>query len=1086
MNLKQIAAPGSAKSLMTLHEDPHTLHVGTLPDHNYFIPFAPGQDPFSGREKSERFTLLNGKWDFAYFDSVLDLPDDFPSLTFKKKLPVPANWQLYGYDKPQYTNVDYPIPYDPPFVPDDDPVGIYSRTITYTPDGNRRILCFEGVDSCFYLFVNGTFIGYSQVAHHTSEFDLTDHLTPGENRLCVAVLKWCDGTYLEDQDKFRLSGIFRDVYLLSRPEKCLTDYRITADYKESRGRSLGIFTMEVTGAPAHICLKEKGNTLMEADLQENVPATFKLPGIRPWSAEDPYLYELTITTGADTAVPKAKTRTTEKISKNLSSEVIGEKVGFRTITIEKGIFKLNGRHIKFFGVNRHDSYPDTGSYASMAQMRRDIELMKLHNINAIRTSHYPNAPEFYKLCDELGMYVIDEADLESHGCVAVYNDLHWKNANYGGIALLAMEPDFLEAILDRERLLVTRDLNRPSVIFWSLGNETGLGENMRKACALVKDLDPTRPVHYESYHKIDDTSNDCFDVFSQMYTPSEVLAKFPDNKKEKRPFLLCEYCHAMGNGPGDLEDYMQVFLSSDRIMGGLIWEWADHAVILGKTPEGKVKYGYGGDSGEKHDDGNFCMDALCYPDRTPHTGLMETKQVYRPIRVSRGEKYGTFRFKNLLRFLNAGECLNCRYEITADGETPVTGTVEFSAEPMEEVTVTVPEATKRTFSKDTYIRFIFTAKKGYSVFPEGTEVCFDQLKIFDKTGETASNPASKTVKKAASRSCKESLPSVNIVCEPMTYTIETPRITYVFDRRIAAFTGMIRNGKNILAKPMEYNFFRAPVDNDTMKGDWYGAHLFDPVVKVYETVLTKEGSEILITAKQSFGWSRHQPFAKMEASYRISPDGAMEISCSITTSNKVEFLPRFGLRLFVPKRFRTVQYYGYGPYESYIDKHQASYIGNFTAAVKDLHEDYIRPQENSSHFGCTHAEILDATPAQAQKLSAGRRRKSNASECSGHIEGLRFSKPAPSKASADNAKEQPESNRALTFEDCFSFNASVFTQEELATKKHNFELEPSGFHVICVDFAMAGVGSAACGPALAERYRIKLPEVTGHIRIEPV
>ncbi len=1011
MRLTEIARPGSDRSHMTCHEDPSILHVGTLPDHNYFVPFASGQDVFAPREASERFTLLNGEWDFAYYDSILDLDDDFTALKFTKKLPVPANWQLHGYDKPQYTNVDYPIPYEPPYVPDDDPVGIYSRTIEHVPDKSRKILCFEGVDSCLYLYVNRQYVGYSQVAHHTSEFDITDLLKPGTNHITVAVLKWCDGTYLEDQDKFRLSGIFRDVYLLSRPAKRLESYRITADRKMSRGKAYGLFTFCPQGAAADIALKDGKTVLAKAKVAAGETFSVKIPDIRPWSAEDPFLYSLTI---------------------KANGEWIGEKVGFRTVTIEDGVFKLNGRHIKFFGVNRHDSYPDTGSCASMEQMRRDLELMKQNNINAVRTSHYPNAPEFYKLCDELGMYVIDEADVESHGCVAVYNDISWSNANYGGIALLAMDPQFKEAILDRERLLVTRDLNRPSVLIWSLGNESGLGENMRAAAKLVKSLDRTRPVHYESVHKLDDTSDDRFDFVSRMYEPPESWEHFPDNADEKRPFILCEYCHAMGNGPGDLEEYHRVFMSSDRFVGGLIWEWADHAVILGHTPDGRVKYGYGGDSGERHNDGNFCMDALCYPDRKPHTGLLEAKQVYRPVRVRKGDRPGTFVISNLLRFLNAGDYLACTYEITADGAKPITGALAFSEKPMEEVTVAIPEAAA-TFTQDTYIRFRFFAKNGYSAFPDGAEVCFDQLQICDVS------PAENAVKQSKGRDCASAKKAVSYTEEPLVYTIRAGSVTYVFDRRQATFTEIRKGSKNLLERPMEYNFFRAPVDNDTMRGEWYQAHLNDYIVKVYDTQILADDNGVRITAHQSFGWSRHQPFAVMQAEYRIDAAGALDISCKITTSNKVRLLPRFGIRLFVSKKFDTASYFGYGPYESYCDKHQASYMGRFTAKIEDMFEDYIRPQENSSHWNCKDAEVLSK---QA---------------------GLRFTNPAG-----------------------FSFNASAYTQEELAEKKHNFELKPCKYHVICVDFAMAGVGSAACGPRLADRYRITLPEAEGSIRVEVI
>ncbi len=995
MDISLIAKSGTPKSFMMYHEDPSKLHIGTLPEHCYFIPFAKGQDAFAPRERSQRFELLNGEWEFAYYDSIIDMPDDFISADLTEKLPVPSNWQLHGYDKPQYTNVCYPIPFDPPYVPDDIPVGVYRRSFTYKPDGLRRILCFEGVDSCIYLYINGRFAGYSQVSHHTSEFDITDMLTEGENIITAAVLKWCDGTYLEDQDKFRLSGIFRDVYVLSRPEKRLENYRVTADMN-------GLLTVSVQGSDAKLRLYDGEKLICEGAATEEAPLECTVGGVKLWNAETPYLYRLEIET---------------------DGELIGEKVGFRNVCIEDGVLKLNGRHIKLFGVNRHDSYPDTGYYADRARMRRDLTLMKLHNINAVRTSHYPNAPEFYAMCDELGLYVIDEADLESHGCVNVYNTgKTWDDPScYNGIALIAKDPQFGKAILDRERLLVTRDINRPCVIFWSLGNESGYGENLREGAKLIKRLDSTRPVHYESTHKLDDTSDDVLDMVSEMYTSIEDIRKFLAREDEKRPFVLCEYCHAMGNGPGDLEDYHSLFMESDRLIGGLVWEWADHAVILGYTDDGKPKYGYGGDSGERHNDGNFCMDALCYPDRTPHTGLLELKQVYRPVRVTKSDAAGKFTINSLLRFIDSGEFLDCKWEITEKYGGRKSGGFTFSVPPMGIAEITVPEAAG-AFESDAYIRFVFTAKNGYGVFADGDEVCFDQIKIF--TAERAPESAS-----GAAPTFTET---------PLAYRVTAGDIEYTFDRRMARFTEIAINGANVLEKPMEYNFFRAPVDNDTMKDGWYGQHLNDFIVKVYETGISAENDRVVIRVKQSFGWSIDKPFARLDAEYRIDGSGALDVSCKTEFSNKVELLPRFGLRLFLPKQFDTVDYYGYGEYESYIDKHHASYIGNFTAKVSEMHEDYIRPQENGSHFGCTNMTVRSDKTA------------------------LRF--------------EQP---------DGFSFSASEYTQEELAAKHHNFELEKSGFTVVCADFAMAGVGSAACGPKLADKYRILLPELFGKLRITP-
>ena len=991
MDMARIAAEGSAKSRMTFHEDPHMLSVGEQARHCYFIPFGKGSDPFAERTASERFELLSGEWDFYYTDSIIDLPDDFTDIAFEKKIPVPSNWQLHGYGKPQYTNVNYPIPYDPPFVPDDIPVGVYGREYDYTPDGLRRMICFEGADSCIYLYVNWRFAGYSQVSHHTYEFDITDFLREGKNRITAAVLKWCDGTYLEDQDKFRLSGIFRDVYMLSRPEKRLMDYRVTAGAD-------GAFGVTVYGTDAEIRLYDGDRLVFSGQAHDGCTVSGRIDDVKLWSAESPYLYRL----GIETA-----------------DELIGEMVGFRSVCIEDGVLKLNGQHIKLFGVNRHDSYPDTGYYADEGKMRRDLELMKRHNINSVRTSHYPNAPVFYRLCDEYGLYVIDEADLESHGCVTVYNDLKWTKG-YGGIALLAGDERFRKAILSRAELLVTRDINRPSVIFWSLGNESGYGENLREAAKLVKSLDSTRIVHYESTHHLDDTPDDVLDLVSEMYTAPDDIRKFLEREDESRPFLLCEYCHAMGNGPGDLADYTELFLSSDRLCGGLVWEWADHAVILGETEDGRTKYGYGGDSGELHDDGNFCMDALCYPDRTPHTGLYEVKQAYRPVRVSFGSQPDSFVITNILRFTDAGKVLSGSYVITVSGETVREGSFGFSSEPAGSTEIKIPSVSG--LPAGAYIRFSFAAKAGYGLFGEGEEVCFEQLKLSDDQPSVPAQPDAAPV----------------LIQQPLSFTVTAGDKRIVFDRRKAAFTELSAGGRNILAKPAEYNFFRAPVDNDNMKGDWYSLFMNAPAVKVYETDAVCENGCVVITARQSYGRSIYEPFAVVTAEYTIDGSGDIDVRSRVVTSEKVGLLPRFGLRFFLPESFGSVEYLGYGPYESYCDKHLASWYGRFSSAAEDMHEDYIRPQENSSHFGCTEMNVTDGN--------------------------VTFGVASP---------------------DGFSFSASQYTQEELASKKHNFELEKSGFTTVCADFAMSGVGSAACGPALAERYRVIANKdgFSGHFRI---
>ena len=991
MDISKIAAPNSPKSKMTYHENPEALHINTLPPRCYFVPFAKTQDPFTDRETSERFELLNGSWGFRYYDSILDLEDDFTVIPVENTLPVPSNWQLHGYDSPQYTNLAYPIPYDPPYVPDDDPAGVYSREYTYTPDGMKRILVFEGVDSCLYLYINGEFAGYTQVSHTTSEFDVTHLLREGANTITAAVLKWCDGTYLEDQDKFRLSGIFRDVYMLSRPEKRLETYRIKTVLTAEKTAEIQI---TLQGENAELILTDKEhNKIFKGSAKdgETVKITVENPNL--WSAEIPYLYNLTLLT---------------------PTEAIGEKIGIRDIRIENSTVKINGTPIKFRGVNRHDSYPDTGSYASVAQMRKDLDLMKRHNINAIRTSHYPNSPLFYRLCDEYGFYVIDEADYEAHGCEIAYNDLKWSKGR-GGIALLARDERFRNAIVDRSKQMVNRDVNRPCVVFWSLGNEGGFGANMVAAAEYIKSVDNTRLVHYESIYSLDDTSDEILDVISRMYPPIDEMYKLVE--EDDRPLILCEYSHAMGNGPGDLEDYRNTFYSDDRFCGGFVWEWCDHGFPI-KTADGKICCGYGGDFGERHHDGNFCMDGLVYPDRTPHTGLLELKQVYRPVRIEKGAAPDTFIISSYLSFANAGDLLDGSYEITTDGKVTAAGSFCFTLPPMSSAEITVPEAAGIT-GDNVYIRFIFTAKTAQPWCEKGYQVCFDQLCLKETNIKPDPKPCSTPV------TFRE---------EPLKITVIADKTTYTFNKRIAAFDSIKFNDKELLDRPMQFNFFRAPTDNDIMKADWYTLHLNDYIPKVYSVESREVSGGIEIAVNQSFGWSIHQPFAHAQITYKIHSGGELQINCSLKCAEKLTFLPRFGIRLFLPKAFDRAEYFGCGPNESYIDKHRSSYMGLFSSPISDMHEDYIRPQENSSHYGCKHATVK-----------------------SGDIQ-IRFESETP-----------------------FSFNASEYTQEELAAKKHNYELEKCESNVICADYQMAGVGSHSCGPELATKYRLPLPDLSGEI-----
>lgn len=973
--------------MIRYHENLQTLHVGTLKRHAYFIPFLPGQNPFLNRKSSERFELLNGIWRFSFYENGYDINSDIKNVVYDKEIRVPVNWQLQGIDKPQYTNVSYPIPFDPPYVPDANPTGIYQRDYEYKADGLRRILTFEGVDSCFYLYINNRFAGYSQISHFTSEFDITDFLGTGCNTITVVVYKWCDGTYLEDQDKIRLSGIFRDVYIVSRPINRINDYRINVI--KSNGSDM---LMEVTleGRDAYIELMDEEDKciIRKTLIKDSVKSCFEVKSPIMWNAETPYLYKLLIST---------------------EDEVIGENVGFRYITWDNGVFKINDKAIKFRGVNRHDSYHDTGYYADDEHILADLFLMKKNNINAIRTSHYPPAPVFLKYCDEYGFYVIDEADFETHGACEVYNRLRWEGEfPYRRISKVSEDERFQTAILDREDALIHRDCNRPSVVSWSLGNESGYGVNTRKSALLIKAFDKSRPVHYEGcVHSADGCDDTNIDFVSRMYPSLEELKSLPDADKYNRPVVLCEYCHAMGNGPGDLEAYRNVFYSDDRYCGGFVWEWCDHSVVTGSNADGTEQFGYGGDFGERHNDGNFCLDGLVYPDRRVHTGLREVKQVYRPVRVEKTDELNKFRFNNILEFSRPEDLFECVAYISVSGKLVEEIPICFSLEPMGECIVAIESELFSGVNTD--VRFVFSAREDTPWCKKGDEVCFDQIII----GE----------------SCYMRPEISNDLQADVNYAGENAYIRkndteLIIDVKKGIVGNIVYKGIKLLDKPLEYNFFRAPTDNDTMREDWYRLHIHDYDIKTYSvSEYDKDGINIL----QSFGWSRFMPFARVETNIVLLDNNMVKIKSKVNISDQLRMLPRFGIRLFLNDSFNKVVYLGYGPFESYSDKHHSSYKALFTDFIENMHEDYIRPQENSSHFGCEYVNVLNDS------------HKDGMSIC--------FTMPKP-----------------------FSFNASLYTQEELASKKHNFELVKSGSSVICIDYKMIGVGSNSCGPCLAPEY----------------
>ena len=988
------------------YENLSVLHENTMPARAYYIPASKRMDNLvEHREESDRMQLLNGTWKFQYFNSIYDIQDSFFEKNYDTEnfdeIQVPSVWQMAGYDTHQYTNIRYPFPFDPPYVPQDIPCGAYVHTFEYSRDEKapKSFLNFEGVDSCFYVWINGSYIGYSQVSHMTSEFDVTDVLQDGTNTVAVLVMKWCDGSYLEDQDKFRMSGIFRDVYILKRPKQAIRDYHIKTRIEDMLAK-VEIEMKFYFPLNVKISIEDRNGAVVAlGSIAEEGTAVLEIASPELWNTENPYLYKLILET---------------------ENEVIVDHIALRKIEIKDQVIYLNGQKIKFRGVNRHDSDPVTGFTISLEQLTTDLTLMKQHNFNAIRSSHYPNAPFFYEMCDKYGFMVIDEADIEAHGPFMIYRK---EDTDYNRFKRwnekIADDPVWEEAIVDRVKLMVERDKNRFCIVMWSMGNESAYGCNFEKALEWTKNFDPDRITQYESarYRNYDETydySN--LDVYSRMYPALSEIQEYLD-KDGSKPFLLVEYCHSMGNGPGDFEDYFQMIQDNDKMCGGFVWEWCDHAIAHGTAENGKTIYAYGGDHGEEIHDGNFCMDGLVYPDRTVHTGLLEYKNVYRPARViSYNKESGELVLHNYMDFDDLKDYVKISYELTQDGLVIGKGILpEFSVAPHGEgktnLKINVPENGK------CYLKLIYHLKKELPLLDEDHILGFDEIEVSKE--DTKCKLAEKWIPKTVVDSelqVNENDTQIHIKGREFAYTI---------DKRTALFTEMKFAGREYLNHPMELNIWRAPTDNDMyIKSEWKKAHYDKAYTRAYTTEIVQGKHGVKITSHASVVAETVQKILDVTITWKIEAAGKIDADIAVTKDDEFPDLPRFGVRMFLDKKLSAVRYFGMGPQESYCDKHQAASHGLYRADVGDLHEDYIRPQENGSHYDCEYVELNNSRYGIV--------------------------------ASAEKA---------------FSFNASYYTQEELEKKTHNYELIESDSVVFCVDYALNGIGSNSCGPVVLDQYR---------------
>ena len=784
-----------------------------------------------------------------------------------------------------------------------------------------------------------------------------------------------------------MSGIFRDVLLLTRPKSFVRDYTVRTFLKDG-GAGVVRVSVEADGEVSPVltlCDADK-NPVGEAVLADGV-YEFTVLNAKLWTAETPYLYTLTIST---------------------ADEVITQAVGIREVYIKDGVVYVNGQNLKFRGTNRHDSDPVTGYTISKEQAIRDLTLMKQFNFNAIRTSHYPNAPWFTELCDRYGFYVIAESDIEMHGYLSTY---HSDRENTLG--LLDEGGVFTEAVLDRVQRNVIRDKNHPCVLIWSLGNEAGFGYAYQNAGRWTKEYDPTRLTHYESstWDHSNRFDKSMLDLYSRMYATTEEVDSYFAEEGPKKPFIQCEFVHAMGNGPGDIEDYYQQIMKYDGFCGGFVWEWCDHAVNQGVAENGKTMYGYGGDFGEYPHDGNFCMDGLVYPDRTPHTGVYEWKNVVRPVRARLVDAHKvTLALKNMLDFTDMADAITLSYECKADGELLCSGEIAVpSTAPHTESEVTIPVTLPKT-AADCYLKLTYLTKTAHELVPAGHEVGFDQFLL-----------SGSAVRRLNSVTDEATAPTVTEGDRFLTVSGEG--FTYQYDTFTGIFSSLERGGETI---SMDYSIFRAPTDNDrNIREEWERANYHHSQTRTYTTEYAVDGQTVQITSTVNLCAVTVQSIMKFTVIWTI--DGAGTITCKIDAKRNTDmpYLPRFGVELTLPKSWQQVSYLGYGPQECYIDKHHLAWFDAFESTVEDMHEDYIKPQENGNHYHCRKASVGNGTNGVTAYAATS-----------------------------------------------FDFSVSNYSDYELAVKKHNYELEESDFVTMHLDYKNSGVGSNSCGPQLLPQYQM--------------
>jgi beta-galactosidase len=1009
-------------------ENPDMIGRNKEPYHCTLIPYANADEARLGTRTASPFhRSLNGDWKFHWVGKPADRPVDFYKPGFDVsdwvEMPVPANWQMHGYGIPIYTNVKYPFPADPPHIPHDyNPVGSYRRTFKVPEEwaGRRIFIHFDGVKSAFYIWVNGQKVGYSQNSMMPHEFDITKYLQDGENTLAVEVYRWSDGSYLEDQDMWRFSGIFRDVYLFSTPEVHLRDFFVRCELDEAYKDA----TLKVSATVHNYGKKAAGAHTIEATLldgagdpvgaeplmtgsvdaidsagEQAIEMEAAIPEPHKWSAESPYLYTVLLAL------------------KNADGDVVEVescRFGFRVVEIKDAQLYVNGVSVLLKGANRHEHDPDHGRAMPLERMIEDIELLKRFNFNTVRTSHYPDDPKWYELCDRYGIYLIDEANCEAHGM------------GYDPDKTLGNNPAWMAAHIDREESVILRDRNHPSVIIWSMGNESGAGCNFEAGAKAVRALDTSRPIHYEAMNAV-------ADIDSTMYPHLDKLIERGEEKSDK-PFIMCEYAHAMGNAVGNLREYWDAIETYPRLIGGCIWEWADHGIMKyseeepDATGNRKTYWAYGGDFFDEPNDGNFCMDGLVFPDRQVPPKMYEVKKVYQYVAIEPEDvAVGKVLVRNKYAFLNL-DMFEVRWSLSEDGSALQKGVLDpLDIAPGASLSVSVPfEKPKLNPGAEYRLCLSFRLRADTLWAERGHEVAWEQLQV---PWEAPARPVAALNK----------MPAIELGATPDCIAITGDDFRAVFKREHGGLASLawhgrdvIPNGGDVMNGPV-LNLFRAFTDNDrapcgnrSVEKEFLEAGLgaMRRYVKRFEVTALEPRCYRVFCDVDCLG-SKGRGF-KHACAYTVFGDGSIHIDNTLEPVGDLPMLPKVGLQMTVAGGYHRFQWYGRGPHENYPDRKTGAGISRFLSTVAEQYVPYPYPQETGNKEDVRWAALLD-------ERSVG---------------------------------------LLVVADDHLSVSALHYTAGDLYRAKHTHELTPRRNIILCLDHKQCGIGNASCGPRLLDKYAL--------------